>query len=97
MQLKNSFKQFESFNLKRQRQSQSKEAAKSEKVNADKVLDEFPLKDRLKVVLQSNMLLASRWKEAFDVKRNATVPGVSCIICERKFFADSGTKHSETC
>ena len=41
--------------------------------------------------------MTAKWKEAYDKRRNETMPAISCMVCGRKFFADLGSSHNTSC
>lgn len=66
-------------------------------INVRLILSELPLQEKLRVILHYHMTLANKWKEQYEIERNENVPLVLCIICGRRFFADMGQKHNESC
>ena len=66
-------------------------------VETEKILKEFPLEDRLRIIFNYHKLICIKWKEEYDVKRVKNMPSIVCRICNRDFYAEMSELHSKNC
>lgn len=74
-----------------------KAQSKLQSVNIQKLLIEFPLEERLRIIFNQNKVMAKQWKEDFDKQRMINVPTIICRICHREIFADLAQPHNKAC
>ena len=66
-------------------------------VETMKIMKEFPLEDRLRIIFNYHKVICTKWKEEFDVNRVKNMPTIVCRICNRVFYADMSELHSKNC
>ena len=66
-------------------------------IDAQKLLNDFPLEDKLRLVLGYHKTITKKWKENYDKIRETNVPSIVCRMCDRNFYADKGQIHNKVC
>ena len=76
---------------------QSSTFDKIEKVNTQKMLDEYPLENKLRIIFNFHKQLSKKYKEIYDQRRSKEVPKEICIMCEHQVYADKIDLHNSAC
>lgn len=66
-------------------------------IEIEKILQEFPLEDRLRIIFNYHKLICKKWKEDYENNRVKSMPSVLCRMCNREFYADMSDLHNKNC